>query len=123
MMTNLKKLAVVLLLTPILAACSDAPSSNTVEGLIESQYEQASSMVDNAVASAGNDEMANAMSGMLSGMMPKLEDVSDVNCDSADGKNTYRCTAQITQNIGGNSSTNTTNFLVYKVNDEWVLGN
>lgn len=122
-MINLKKLAVVLLLTPLFSACSDAPSNSNVEGLIENQYEQASSMMDNAVASAGNNEMASAMSGMLSGMMPKLEDVSEVNCDSADGKNTYRCTAKITQNIGGNSSTNTTNFLVYKVNDEWVLGN
>lgn len=122
-MTLSKKLFATLLLIPILSACSNAPSESVVEGLIEEKYEQANSMMDDAMASAGGNEMANAMGNMLSGMMPKLEDVSDVNCDEADGENTYRCTAKVTQNIAGNSRTDTANFLVYQVNDEWVLGN
>lgn len=122
-MKILKRLAAVLLLTPLLAACSGAPSNSTVEGLIEEQYEQMNGMMDDAMAGAGNDEMASAMSGMLSGMMPKLEDVSNVNCDSTEGENTYRCTAEITQSINGNSRMNKGSFRVYQVNDEWVLGN
>ena len=39
-MTNLKKLAVIALLTPLFVACSKAPSESTVEALIEAQYEQ-----------------------------------------------------------------------------------
>ena len=122
-MTHFKKLAVVALLTPLFAACSNAPPESTVEDLIEAQYEQANTMVNDAVANAGNDEMAKAMSGMMEGMMPKLEKVENINCDTTEGENTYMCTADITQAIAGNSRTNTTNFKVYQVNDEWVLGN
>ncbi len=122
-MTHFKKLAVVALLTPLFAACSNAPPESTVEDLIESQYEQANTMVNDAVANAGNDEMAKAMSGMMEGMMPKLEKVENINCDTTEGENTYMCTADITQAIAGNSRTNKTNFKVYQVNDEWVLGN
>ncbi|HCT73318.1 hypothetical protein ACT3N8_09825 [Psychrobacter aquimaris] len=122
-MTNLKKLAVIALLTPLFAACSNAPSESTVEGLIEAQYEQANSMMNDAMANAGNDEMAKAMSGMMEGMMPKLERVENINCDTVEGDNTYMCTADITQTIAGESRTNKTNFKVYQVNDEWVLGN
>lgn len=122
-MTNFKTLVMLAIATPLLAACSDAPSASTVEGLIENQYEQASNMMDGAMSQAGNDDMAKAVGSMMAGMMPKLEDVNNVNCDSADGENTYRCTANITHSIGGNSQTNSTNFLVYKVNDEWALGN
>ncbi|GAF58062.1 hypothetical protein JCM18902_825 [Psychrobacter sp. JCM 18902] len=122
-MTNLKKLAVIALLTPLFAACSNAPSESTVEGLIEAQYEQANSMMDDAMANAGNDEMAKAMSSMMEGMMPKLERVENINCDTVEGDNTYMCTADITQTIAGESRTNKTNFKVYQVNDEWVLGN
>lgn len=123
MMTALKKLAAVLLLTPLLAACSGAPSNSTVEGLIEAQYEKANGMMDDAVSQAGDDEMAQAMSEMMDGMMPTLEKVSDVNCDATEGENTYMCTADITQTIGGNSRTDRGSYRVYQVNDEWVLGN
>ena len=122
-MKNLKKLALIVLLTPLFAACSNAPSESVVEGLIEAQYEQANSIMDDAVANAGNDEMAKAMSGMMEGMMPKLEGVENINCDTTEGENTYMCTADITQTIAGTSRTNKTNFKVYQVNDEWVLGN
>ncbi|MBB3107117.1 PBP1b-binding outer membrane lipoprotein LpoB [Psychrobacter luti] len=122
-MNNFKKLAVIALLTSLFAACSNAPSESTVEGLIEAQYEQANSIMDDAMANAGNDEMAKAMSGMMEGMMPKLERVENINCDSVEGDNTYMCTADITQTIAGNSRTNKTSFKVYQVNDEWVLGN
>ncbi len=122
-MKNFKKLAAVLLLMPLLVACSSGPSESDVEGLIQAQYDKANSMMDDAMAQAGNDEMAKAMSGMMEGMMPKLEKVENINCDTTEGENTYMCTADITQAIAGNSRTNKTNFKVYQVNDEWVLGN
>src|SRR5690606_12008838 len=122
-MNNFKKLALIALLTPLFVACSNAPPESTVEELIEAQYAQANSMIDDAMANAGNDEMAKAMSGMMEGMMPKLERVENINCDSVEGDNTYMCTADITQTIAGNSRTNKTSFKVYQVNDEWVLGN
>lgn len=122
-MKNLKKLALVLLLTPLFAACSSGPSDSTVEGLIEAQYEQMDSAMDDVVAGAGNDEMVQAMSGMMEGMMPKLESVDNISCDTTDGENTYMCTAEVTQSINGNSRMNKGSFRVYKVNDEWVLGN
>ena len=122
-MNNFKKLALIALLTPPFAACSNAPPESTVEELIEAQYAQANSMIDDAMANAGNDEMAKAMSGMMEGMMPKLERVENINCDTVEGDNTYMCTADITQTIAGESRTNKTNFKVYQVNDEWVLGN
>ncbi|MGO2126970.1 hypothetical protein [Psychrobacter sp.] len=118
-MKNLKKLALVLLLTPLFAACSSGPSDSTVEGLIEAQYEQMDSAMDDVVAGAGNDEMVQAMSGM----MPKLESVDNISCDTTDGENTYMCTAEVTQSINGNSRMNKGGFRVYKINDEWVLGN
>ena len=111
------------LLTPLFIGCSNAPSDETVEQLVVTQYEQANSMMDDAMANVGNDEMAKAMSGMMEGMMPKLESVEDINCDEAGGENTYVCTADITMNIAGNNRTNRTSFKVYQVNDEWVLGN
>ena len=122
-MNDLRMSATIALSALLLAACSDAPSASTVEGLIEDQYEQANSMMDGAMSQAGNDEMAKAMSGMMAGMMPTFESVDDVNCDATEGDNTYRCTASITHSIGGNSQTNNSNFLVYKVNDKWALGN
>ncbi|MGO2339623.1 MAG: hypothetical protein ACTH5M_03370 [Psychrobacter sp.] len=122
-MKSFKKLAVIAVLTPLFVACSNSPSESTVEGLIEAQYEQANSMMDDAMANAENDEMAKAMSSMMEGMMPELESVENINCDTTEGENTYMCTADITQTIGGNSATNKTSFKVYQVNDEWVLGN
>ena len=121
-MTKLKKLAVVLLLTPLFVACSSGPSEGDVEGLIQAQYDKANSMMDDAMKNAGNDEMTKAMSGMMKGMMPTLESVENVNCDTTEGENTYMCTADITQTISGNRQTNNASFKVYQVNDEWTLG-
>lgn len=120
-MTNLKKLAAIALLTPLFVACSNAPSESTVEALIEAQYEQANSMMDDAMANAGNDEMAKAMSGMMEGMMPKLEKVENVSCDTTEGDNTYLCTADVTQTIGGKSRIDSGAFKVNDVNGKWVL--
>jgi len=124
---RLPKLFAVLLLTPLFVACSKGPSESEVEGLIEAQYQQANSAMNSAMnsasASAQDQEMAKAMGNMMAGMMPKLEGVDDVNCDSIEGENTYMCTANIKQTVGGNSSNNKASFKVYKVNDEWVLGN
>lgn len=120
-MKNLTKFAAILLLTPFLAACSKGPSDSDVESLIEAQYDQANSMMDSAMASAGNSEVAGAMSEMMSGMMPKLEEVDNVNCDETDGENAYLCTADITQTIQGENRTDKASFTVHKVNDEWVL--
>lgn len=113
-MVAAKKFAMVLMIVPLLAACSKAPSNSMVKKLVEEQYEQ----MNSAMSSVGGE-----VGEMMSGMMPKLESVSDINCDSADNKNTYRCTAKITQSIAGNSQTTNSTFLVYKVNDEWALGN
>ncbi len=122
-MRCLTKLIIITLFVPLFVGCSNAPSDDTVEQLVVAQYEQADSMMDDAMANAGNDEVAKAMSGMMEGMMPKLESIEDINCDEAGGENTYMCTAYITQTIAGNSRTNRTSFKVYQVNDEWVLGN
>lgn len=122
-MKNLKKLALILLLTPLFAACSSGPSESDVEALIQAQYDKANSMMDDAVANAGNDEMAKAMSGMMETMMPKLERIENIDCDAIEGENAYLCSADVTQTIAGNSQTNKTGFKVYLINDEWVLGN
>lgn len=120
-MKNFKKLAAVLLLMPLLVACSSGPSESDVEGLIQAQYDKANSMMDDAMAQAGNDEMAKAMSSMMEGMMPTLEKVENVSCDTTEGKNTYLCTADITQTIGGKSRTDSGSFKVNDVNGKWVL--
>lgn len=120
-MSRTMKIAAVILLTPLFAACSKGPSSGEVEALIEAQYDQANSMMDSAMGSAGNSEIASAMSGLMAGMVPKLEGVENVNCDEADGDNAYLCTADITQTFQGQTRTDKANFMVHKVNDEWVL--
>lgn len=121
---RMPKLVAVLLLTPLFVACSKGPSESEVEGLIEAQYQQAHSAMDDAMNNAGaeDQEMVKAMGDMMAGMMPTLEAVEDLNCDSVEGDNTYMCTANIKQTIGGNSRTDKGSFKVYKVNDEWVLG-
>lgn len=106
-MINLKKLPLLLLLPSLLIACSNAPEDSIVEGLIKAQYEQAHSM------------SADAHSEVL---MPTLESVSGVKCGSAEGADTYRCIAEITQSKEGNSETKKVNFLVYKYEGEWVIG-
>lgn len=120
---RLQQLAMIGLLTPLLIACSNAPSDNDVQALIEAQYEQANTMMADAVADMSDDKDVQSISEMTRSMMPKLESVEDINCAEADGKNTYVCTANITQTIAGNSRTNKTSFKIYQVNDEWVLGN
>ena len=106
-MNNLKKLAALLLVMPLLAACSNAPADSIIEALIRARYEQAHSM---------------RVNGHGSVMMPTLESVDDVKCRSEESEDSYRCIADITQSIDGNSETKTVNFLVYKYNDEWALG-
>lgn len=120
-MKNLKKLALILLLTSLFAACSSGPSESDVEALIQAQYDKANSMMDDAMAQAGDDEMAKAMSGMMEGMMPTLEKVENVSCDTTEGDNTYLCTADVTQTIGGKSRTDSGTFKVNDVNGTWVL--
>lgn len=122
-MENFKRLVLIILLTPFFAACSNAPSESTVEGLIEAQYEQTTKIVEDAKANAGSDPMAKAMSGMMETMMPKLERIENIDCDAIEGENAYLCSADVTQTIAGNSQTNKTGFKVYLINDEWVLGN
>ena len=121
MMRRIKKLAIIALLTPLFAACSSGPSDSDVEELIQAQYDKANSIMDDAMVQAGDDEMAKAVSGMMAGMMPTLESVDNVSCDTTEGDNTYLCTADVTQTIGGNSRTDSGAFKVSDVNGEWVL--
>ncbi|MCG3881957.1 hypothetical protein [Psychrobacter sp. Ps3] len=120
-MRRIKKLAIIAVLTPLFAACSSGPSDSDVEELIQAQYDKANSIMDDAMVQAGDDEMAKAMSGMMAGMMPTLESVDNVSCDTTEGDNTYLCTADVTQTIGGNSRTDSGAFKVSDVNGEWVL--
>ena len=120
-MRSIKKLAIIAVLTPLFAACSSGPSDSDVEELIQAQYDKANSIMDDAMVQAGDDEMAKAVSGMMAGMMPTLESVDDVSCDTTEGDNTYLCTADVTQTIGGNSRTDSGAFKVSDVNGEWVL--
>lgn len=121
MMRSIKKLAIIAVLTPLFAACSSGPSDSDVEELIQTQYVKANSIMDDAMVQAGDDEMAKAVSGMMAGMMPTLESVDNVSCDTTEGDNTYLCTADVTQTIGGNSRTDSGAFKVSDVNGEWVL--
>ncbi len=120
-MRSIKKLAIIAVLTPLFAACSSGPSDSDVEELIQAQYDKANSIMDDAMVQAGDDEMAKAVSGMMAGMMPTLESVDNVSCDTTEGDNTYLCTADVTQTIGGNSRTDSGAFKVSDVNSEWVL--
>ena len=120
-MRRIKKLAIIAVLTPLFAACSSSPSDSDVEELIQEQYDKANSIMDDAMVQAGDDERAKAVSGMMAGMMPTLESVDNVSCDTTEGDNTYLCTADVTQTIGGNSRTDSGAFKVSDVNGEWVL--
>lgn len=116
-MRNLKKLGFLLVLTPLFAACANGPSESDVEGLIQDQYDQANSMMDDVMAQAGNAEMAKAMSGMI----PKLDKVENVSCDVAEGDNTYLCSADVTQTVDGNSRTDKGSFKIKDIDGKWVL--
>ncbi len=120
-MRSIKKLAIIAVLTPLFAACSSGPSDSDVEELIQAQYDKANSIMDDAMVQAGDDEMVKAVSGMMAGMMPTLESVDNVSCDTTEGDSTYLCTADVTQTIGGNSRTDSGAFKVSDVNGEWVL--
>lgn len=123
-MTKLLKFSTVFLIAPLVIACSNGPSDAEVESLIEGQYEQVDSMMNHRIEGIGgmaNSDIASAMRSMMSGMMPELEGVDNINCDETDGKNTYLCTADVTEKVQGESRTDKANFTVYKVNDEWVL--
>lgn len=116
-MKNLKNLGFLIVLTPLFAACSSGPSESDVEGLIQGQYNQASSMMNDVMAQAGNAEMAKAMNKLI----PKLDKVENVSCNVAEGDNTYLCTADVTQTIDGNSRTDKGNFKVKDIDGKWVL--
>ena len=122
-MKQAKKLTVIALLIPLFSACSNPPSESIVEGLIIDQYEQGDKIVSEAVVNAGNDKKAQAISSMMKTMMPKLERIENINCDTTEGWNTYMCTADITQTIAGTSRIDKTRFKLSKVNGEWALDN
>ncbi len=120
-MKKIIKFTTLVLFTSLIAACSKGPSDGDVKDLVEAQYDQANSMMHSAMSGVKGTEMESAMNDMMAGMMPKLEAVDNINCDEAEGENTYLCTADITQTISGEKRTDETNFKVHKVNDEWVL--
>lgn len=121
-MKQVKKLTMIALLTPLFTACANPPSESIVEGLIEAQYEQTDKIIAEAVASASNDKMAITMRDMMERMMPRLENIGHINCETTEDRNTYMCTADITQTIAGISRIDKTRFDVSKVNGEWILG-
>ena len=122
-MKQVKQLAVIALLTPLFAACANPPANSIVEALIIAQYEHSDRIVEEAAANAGDDKAANAMSNMMTSMMPKLERIENIDCDTTDDSNIYVCTADITQTIAGTRRIDKTRFRLSQVNDEWVLLN
>ena len=125
-MGKFKKLTLLLLYILFFVTYSKAPPDSTVEQLIAAQYKEGNKIMQAAKTNASNnknDKMAQDISSLMERMMPTLERVENIDCDSVEGDNTYMCTADITQTIAGNSRTNKTSFKVYQVNDEWVLGN
>ena len=123
-MGSFKKLALIILLILFCVSYSKTPPDSTVEGLIAAQYEEGIKIMQAAKANASNDKndkMAQDISSLMERMMPILESVENINCNRVKGKHTYRCTADITQTIAGNSRTNKTIFNVYQVNGEWTL--
>lgn len=120
-MDSFKKLTLIIMLAPLFLACSQAPSESTVKGLIEAQYAQTDSLINEAVANAGNDKVKITMSAMMDTMLPRLERIENIHCDRTEGENSYSCSADINQTIVGNSQTHKTGFKVYKMKGEWVL--
>lgn len=121
-MKSFKKLAILLLLSPLFVACSDAPAGSVVEELIKAQYEQAHNMTATNHGAGNHGAVSNASGESDKIKMPTLESVGDVKCGSAEGVDTYRCIAEITQSLDGKSETKKVNFLVYKFDDEWAIG-
>ena len=120
-MGSFKKLTLIVMLAPFFSACTQGPPENTVEELIEAQYAQTDSLINEAVANAGNDKVQITMGTMMQSMLPRLERIENIHCNRTEGENNYTCTADITQTIVGKSQTNKTGFKVYKVKGEWVL--
>ena len=120
-MGSFKKLTLIVMLAPFFSACTQGPPENTVKGLIEAQYAQTDSLINEAVANAGNDKVQITMGTMMQSMLPRLERIENIHCNRTEGENNYTCTADITQTIVGKSQTNKTGFKVYKVKGEWVL--
>lgn len=118
---QVNKLVVIALLTSIITACSNPPSETIVEGLIKAQYEQTDKIIEDAVANAANDKMAKPLRNMMENMMPRLERIENLKCDTTEDRNIYICTADITQTIAGTSRIDKTSFKVSKVKGEWAL--
>lgn len=125
-MGNFKKLALFLLFILFFVTYSKAPPDSTVARLIAAQYKEGIKIMQADKKNASNnknDKMAQDISSLMERMMPTLERVENIDCNRVKDNRTFSCTADITQTIAGNSRTNKTNFKVYQVNDEWVLGN
>lgn len=125
-MEDFKKLALIIVFTLFFVSYSKAPPDSTVARLIAAQYEEGIKIMQAAKANASSDKnnkMAQDISNLMERMMPILESVENINCNRVKGEHTYRCTAEITQTIAGNSRTNKTIFNVYQVNGEWTLDN
>ena len=125
-MRKFKKLALIIVFTLFFVSYSKAPPDSTVARLIAAQYEEGIKIMQAAKANASSDKnnkMAQDISNLMERMMPALERVENIHCDRVKGNQTYRCSADITQTIAGNSRTNKTGFNVYQVKGEWVLGN
>ncbi len=125
-MNNSKMLAVVAVLVILLTACSEVPSDSTVESLIEMQYEQDSTVQNEAVDldnidSGNNDKNNKSFDNIIQRSKPTLDSVDNVSCEVDESDYTYLCTADITQTMNGHTSTNQGSFKLYKADNEWVL--
>lgn len=124
-MNSPKMLAFITVLITLLTACSDVPadipSESDVEGLIETQYKQASTVPNDAMALANNDKNNKSFNNMIESARPTLDSIANVNCEVTKGDDTYLCSADITQTMNGHTSTNQGSFKVYKVDNKWAL--
>ncbi len=126
-MNSMKTVAVIAVLAILLTACSEAPFDRTVENLIKTQYEQAGIETNEVIALASNDKSNEAFNHVIQSAMPTLDSVDNVNCqviragESDEGKDSYLCTADITQTMNGHTSNNQGSFKVYKEDGEWAL--
>ena len=130
-MNSSKMLAVVAALVTLLTACSEVPSNSTVEELIKTQYQQ-DSTVQNEAIDLGDNDLDNNDAGdnntahksfdiLVQKSMPTLDSVDNINCDIDESDYTYLCTADITQTMNGHTSINQGSFKIYKADNEWVL--
>ena len=125
-MNSFNILAVVAVLITLLTACSEVPSDSTVESLIEMQYEQDSTVQNDAVDlgnidSGNNDKNNKSFDNLIQRSKPTLDSVDNVSCEVDESDYTYLCSADITQTMNGHTSTNQGSFKLYKADNEWVL--